>query len=156
MRAMMENLVPMDAGQNANIGDDSNSGQTDKQSENTDLDEGDSADSESEERVAQSFEADLKDKDGKAVLTVKVEAPEGALPEGATMKIDGLDAKKVWDPVQSAVKRAAAGDEDMQKAMKRAGATDEIALMTVVDIVFRDVVITRQSEHRSGRVDTIP
>ena len=124
--------------QDTNIRDDSNTEQTDNQYENNGFDEGESADSESGEGIAQSFEADLKNKEGKAVLTVSVEAPEGALPEGTTMKIDGIDATKVWEPVQSAVKRAAAEKTDMQKALARAGAVDEISQMTVVDIVFRD------------------
>ena len=126
------------AGQSANEEAYVESQVTDNQDEEANLQEGESVESESEGVSAQSYEATLKDADGKDVMTVNVKAPRGALPENVMMKIDGVDAKKVWEPVQGAVKRAAAKDAAMQKAMARAGAADEIALMTVVDIVFLD------------------
>ena len=54
---------------------------------------------------AQSFEANLVDAAdaGKVVLTVSVDAPEGALPAGTSMKIDGIDADKVADEVEAAI-----------------------------------------------------
>ena len=54
----------------------------------------------------QTFKADLKDEDDNVVLTVSVDAPEGALPADSFMKIDGVDAAKLVDEVKYAVDKS--------------------------------------------------
>jgi len=53
---------------------------------------------------AQSFEASLKDKEDNIILTVSVDAPEGALPANSSMTIDKIDADdKFADKVDAAL-----------------------------------------------------
>ena len=81
------------------------------------------ASSEDAAMPAQSFSADLKDAKGNVVLTVAVEAPEGAFPAGTTMKIDGVDS----DVIQGAVDEAIAKKTDAW-----------ITRTQAVDITFHD------------------
>ena len=50
---------------------------------------------------AASFKQDVADADGNTVLTVAVEAPEGALPKGATMKAELVTDDAVLDAAKS-------------------------------------------------------
>ena len=52
---------------------------------------------------AQSFEASLKDKEDNTILTVSVDAPEGALPANSSMTINKIDADKLADKVDAAL-----------------------------------------------------
>lgn len=65
----------------------------------------DSPDTEAEPMPAQAFSQEFADEDGNPVLTVEVDAPEGALPEGSSMHAtwasDGLSSKE-----QAAVEEA--------------------------------------------------
>ena len=77
------------------------------------------------ETPIQTFEAGLTDKDDKVVLTVHAEAPAGALPTDAFMKIDGVAADKVQDKVEKAVRDAF-------------GEKATVTQLTAVDIAFRN------------------
>ena len=76
---------------------------------------------------AQSFTADLKDADDNVVMTVAVEAPEGAFPKGTFMKIDGIPAQNVQKHVEEAIQNDASikGNQKIQQ-------------LTAVDICFFD------------------
>lgn len=54
---------------------------------------------------AQRFEDQILDEDGKLWVHVSVVAPEGAFPEGTTMKIAPLDAETVRTKVEDAIKK---------------------------------------------------
>ena len=64
------------------------------------------------EMPAQTFSQELKDEEGKAVLRVDVDAPEGALPEGTTMQASWVDPSKLTKKERSAVKKAIAKKTD--------------------------------------------
>ena len=83
---------------------------------------------------AQSFRAHLKDVDDNVVLTVAVEAPEGAFPADTFMKIDGVSAQDVAERVQDAFEEAL-GDAASQEELALAGAVEGAA---VVDVTFFD------------------
>ncbi len=76
----------------------------------------------------QAFEHRFTDKDDRLVLDVRVDAPEGALPEGSTMEAEWVDteAKKNAE-VKTVVEEAVAKKTDA-----------EIAEVHAVDITFRD------------------
>ena len=80
-------------------------------------------DSEDEENPAQFFEAHLKNSKGRIVLTVSVEAPEGAFPAGTFMRIDGVPASAI----EGAVDRAVATRTDAK-----------VVELQAVDITFTD------------------
>lgn len=85
---------------------------------------------------AQQFSEELKDDADKLMLTVNVDAPEGALPEGATMKLTPVTEEEVLD----AAKEQAAAETEIDA--KRAEAI-------AVDITFYDAngeVIEPQAE----------
>ncbi|MBR0404840.1 MAG: LPXTG cell wall anchor domain-containing protein [Eggerthellaceae bacterium] len=77
------------------------------------------------EMPAQTFTADLKDADDRVVLTVAIDAPEGALPAGSFLKIEGIAADKVLDKVEKAIQ--AKNEEEIK-----------VKSLTAVDIVFKD------------------
>ena len=52
---------------------------------------------------AQSFYGELRDKNDKVTLTIDVEAPEGALPEGTIMQVQEVKAKEIQDAVKDAL-----------------------------------------------------
>ena len=59
-----------------------------------------------EEEVAkpsQSFKTELRDEEDNPIIGVQVEAPEGALPEGATMKVDLTTTDEIEETVYDAV-----------------------------------------------------
>lgn len=76
-----------------------------------------------DEMPAQSFVGEVKDQDGKVVLRVEADAPEGAFPANVTMEISALDANDV----------KAAADEAV--AQRTDGA---VSAIQAVDIRFRD------------------
>ena len=82
-------------------------------------------DSEDQEMPAQSFKADLKDNMGLFVLTVAVEAPDGAFPKDTLIQIENVSVDKILDKVNGAVKNAR-------------GENFEVRRLTAVDIVFKD------------------
>ena len=75
---------------------------------------------------AQTFSEELKDADGNVTLAVKVEAPAGALPEGATMQATPVTSQKVLD----AAKDKAADEVDGIDASR--------AEVVAADITFFD------------------
>ena len=77
---------------------------------------------------AQSFSQQLKDREGKVVLRVDVDAPEGALPKGTTMQASWVDPSKLTKKERAAVKRAIA-----QKAGGKV-----VEQQQAVDITFLD------------------
>ena len=60
-------------------------------------------------RPAQRFVEKLRDADNKVVLTVTVEAPEGALPQGVTMVVAPVEPSDVEAAVESAVAQKTSG-----------------------------------------------
>lgn len=103
------------AGENSEATDDSTGNEGEGQSE---------APASETAYPAQQFSDELKDKDGNVTLAVYVDAPEGALPEGATMKVKSVKPKTIRDAVDEALAREAAGEVDSIQA---------------VDIAFLDV-----------------
>ena len=84
------------------------------------------ADNVAEEMPEQYFDADLVDGDHKVVLSVVIDAPEGALPANTSMKIESVDADAVRDKVVKAVENAR-------------GEAYKVKQMIAVDIIFKDV-----------------
>ena len=80
------------------------------------------------EMPEQAFEHRFVDGDNKEVLTVLVDAPEGALPEGTTMEAKWVDtSKKKNAEVKAIVEETVAKKTDA-----------EVAQVQAVDITFRD------------------
>ena len=78
---------------------------------------------------AQTFSVDLKNSDGEVVMTVAVDAPEGAFPAGTFMKVDGVRAQSDLEEVQAKV----------EEAVKDAnGPKTKVKEFTAVDITFLD------------------
>ena len=79
---------------------------------------------------AQSFQHEFKDADDRLQLRVSVEAPEGALPEGTTMKAEWVDTEADANAdVQAAIDDAVA---------KRTDGDGRIDSVQAVDITFLD------------------
>ena len=76
---------------------------------------------------AQIFLAELVDSDANPVLAIFADAPEGALPSGASMRVDGVDAASLADQMEAAV------SYDKKLAGKA-----EVGRALAVDIVFSD------------------
>jgi len=66
---------------------------------------------------AQTLYGELRDKNDKVTLTVDVEAPEGALPEGTTMQVQAVKAKEIKDAVEKALTKEDAGTLDKVQAV---------------------------------------
>lgn len=67
---------------------------------------------ETDKAAAQHFSAKVKDQDGKTVLKVDVDAPEGALPAGTTMVATWVDADDMSIKQQKAVEQAVSKETD--------------------------------------------
>ena len=74
---------------------------------------------------SQSFKTELRDEEDNPIIGVQVEAPEGALPEGATMKVDLTTTDEIEETVYDAV---------------YAETTGRILAVQAIDITFYDGV----------------
>ena len=84
-----------------------------------------------ESRPAQSFEHQFVDGKKQLQMRVSVEAPEGALPEGTTMKVQWVDPMAVdQELVQQAIDAQAAAKKDMEPG--------KVLDLQAVDITFYD------------------
>lgn len=123
------------AGESGNIPADSDSSADDNESIEAGSADGEpDASADAAGMPAQSFEADLKDADGNVVTTVRVEAPGGAFPAGATMKIAGVEPEQIKDAVAQGIEK----DEKLKAAIGDVSALDAMTKMIAVDIAFFD------------------
>lgn len=93
---------------------------------------------------AQQFTSSPKDENGNVVLTVKVEAPQGALPAGSSMVVEPVWDAKVLDAARQAAK-------DEVEGIKTASAHS--VRVVAADITFTDAAGLKVEPQADVRVD---